>query len=82
MSAIEIRTRDEDGLTVYSFDARGHTFHVYQARGGWWTVYREPKGAQRNLFGKTFHSADEMVAAYKTAGATLRAIADLAAAAS
>jgi hypothetical protein len=64
--------------TRYEFEAGGYDFKVLYSptAGGYWTVYREPKGAQLNKYGKTFWKAAAMVDAYKTARAPLQTIAD------
>jgi hypothetical protein len=70
-------TSKQDGhFTVYEFTAAKYEFSVlHSGRTGMWTVYRAPKGLQRNLAGKTFWRTDEMIAAYKTAAAELKMIA-------
>jgi hypothetical protein len=61
-------------FTTYGFEAGGYEFSVLWSPVGYWSVYRHPKGAQRNMVGKTFWNAEQMIAAYKTAGSSLRAI--------
>lgn len=72
-------TKTQDGkFTRWTFQAKGTTWHVMFAptAGGYWTVYRDPQGMQRNLFGRTFHSAPKMVAHYKSVAAELAAVVD------
>ncbi len=71
---MKIKIEKHDKFTVYSFTAGGHDFQVFQSPVGYWTVYRKPKGLQRNLFGKTFWGAAEMISHYKTARQELTAV--------
>ena len=75
---MQIRTEQHDKYTVYRFTAGTHDFYVFQSPVGYWTVYREPHGLQRNMAGKTFWGAAAMISHYKTARQELTAVVGMA----